>query len=153
MERELTSQAFIRLLERLGDNEEQSAQKYEELRYTLIRSFEWRGAPFPEEHADETFNRLARKLEEGVEIRNINDYTYTVARLVWLEAIKGGDKRRASLEEIQHEPIALDRSREVAEREASLACLDDCLDALPGEGRDLIMEYYIDEKLGRIDRR
>jgi DNA-directed RNA polymerase specialized sigma24 family protein len=153
MERELTSQAFIRLLERLGDNEEQSAQKYEELRYTLIRSFEWRGAPFPEEHADETFNRLARKLEEGVEIRNINDYTYTVARLVWLEAIKGGDKRRASLEEIQHEPIALDRSREVAEREASLACLDDCLDALPGEGRDLIMEYYIDEKRGRIDRR
>ena len=74
MERELTAQAFIRLLERLGDNEEQAAKKYEDLRHTLIRSFEWRGAPFPEEHADETFNRLARKLDEGVEILNINDY-------------------------------------------------------------------------------
>ena len=153
MERELTAQAFIRLLERLGDNEEQAAQNYEDLRHTLIRSFEWRGAPFPEEHADETFNRLARKLDEGVEIRNINDYTYSVARLVWLEAIKGGDKHPAPLDESQHEPIAIDISREVAEKEDSLACLDDCLDALPGESRDLIMEYYVDEKRGRIDRR
>jgi RNA polymerase sigma factor (sigma-70 family) len=149
MERELTAEAFIRLLERLGDDEEQAAQKYEDLRHTLIRS----GAPFPEEHADETFNRLAQKLDEGVEIRNLNDYIYTVARLVWLEALKGGHKRRAPLDEIGHEPVALDTSRETAEKEVRLNCLDDCLDALPGESRDLIMEYYVDEKRGRIDRR
>ena len=153
MARELTSQAFIKLLERLGEDEEQAAQKYEDLRHTLIRSFEWRGAPFPEEQADETFNRLARKLEEGVEIRNINDYAYTVARLVWLEALKGSDKRGAPLDEIQSEPIAPDTSREVAEKEDSLDCLDDCLDALPYASRDLIMEYYVDEKRDRIDRR
>jgi len=150
---DLTSQAFIRLLERLGDDEEQAANRYEDLRHTLIRSFEWRGAPFPEEHADETFNRLARKLDEGVEIRNINDYTYTVARLVWLEAIKSSDNRRAPLDEIQHEPLAIDTSSEVAEKEDRLDCLDDCLDALPYGNRDLIMEYYVDEKRGRIDRR
>jgi DNA-directed RNA polymerase specialized sigma24 family protein len=153
MERELTAQALIRLLERLGDDEEQAAKKYEDLRHTLIRSFEWRGAPFPEEHADETFNRLARKLDEGVEIRNINDYTYTVARLVWLEALKGDHKRHTQLDEIEHEPIAHDTSREVAEKEDSLFCLDDCLDALPYASRDLIMEYYVDEKRNRIDRR
>jgi RNA polymerase sigma factor (sigma-70 family) len=153
MARELTSQAFIKLLERLGDDEEQAAQKYEQLRLTLIRTFEWRGAPFPEEHADETFNRLARKLEEGVEIRNINDYAYTVARLVWLEGLKGSDKRSAPLDEIENEPIALDTSPEVIEKEDSLDCLDDCLDALPYASRDLIMEYYVDEKRDRIDRR
>jgi RNA polymerase sigma factor (sigma-70 family) len=153
MERELTAQAFIRLLERLGDNEEQAAQNYENLRHTLIRSFEWRGAPFPEEHADETINRLARKLDEGVEIRNLNDYTYTVARLVWLEALKGGHKRLTPLDEIEHEPIAPDTSSEIAEKEQRLSCLDDCLDALPRESRDLIMEYYVDEKRGRINRR
>ena len=153
MERELTSQAFIRLMERLGKDEEQAAKKYEELRLILIRTFEWRGAPFPEEHADETLNRLARKLDEGVEIRNINDYAYTVARLVWLEALKGVDNRRAPLDEIQHEPIALDTSREVAEKEDRLDCLDNCLDALPYASRDLIMEYYVDEKRNRIDRR
>src|SRR5215468_3217168 len=102
MERELTAQAFIKLLARLGDDEEQAAKKYEDLRHTLIRSFEWRGAPFPEEHADETLNRLARKLDEGVEIRSLDDYAYTVARLVWLETLKGADKRRAPLDEIEH---------------------------------------------------
>jgi len=153
MERELTAQAFSRLLERLGDDEDQAAKNYEDLRHTLIRSFEWRGAPFPEEHADETLNRLARKLDEGVEIRNLSDYTYTVARLVWLEALKGNQKRRAPLDEIDHEPVALDASRETAEKEVRLTCLDDCLDALPRENRDLIMEYYVDEKRGRIDRR
>ena len=124
MKRELTTQAFTRLLERLGDDEEQAAKKYEDLRHTLIRFFEWRGAPFPEEHADETFNRLARKLDEGVEIRNIGEYAYTVARLVWLEALKGSHKRLAPLDEIQHEPRALDTSVKTAEREARLNCLD-----------------------------
>jgi len=153
MERELTSQAFVRLLERLGDDEEQAAQKYEDLRHTLIRSFEWRGAPFPEEHADETFNRLARKLDEGVEIRNVSEYAYSVARLVWLEALKGDHKRNTPLDEIQHEPLAIDTLSEKAEKEVRLNCLDDCLDALPPDSRDLIMEYYVDEKRGRIDRR
>lgn len=153
MARELTSQAFIKLLERLGDDEEQAAQKYEDLRHTLIRSFEWRGAPFPEEHADETFNRLARKLDEGVEIRNIGEYAYSVARLVWLEVLKGDYKRNTSLDELDDEPVAFDTSSEKAEKETRLSCLDDCLDALPAESRDLIMEYYVDEKRGRIDRR
>ena len=133
MARELTSQAFVRLLERLGDDEEQAAKKYEDLRHTLIRSFEWRGAPFPEEHADETFNRLARKLDEGVEIRNIGEYTYTIARLVWLEALKGNRNRITPLDEIDDEPVALDTSSEIIEREARLSCLDDCLEALPAD--------------------
>ena len=153
MARELTSQAFIRLLERLGDDEQQAAEKYEDLRHTLIRSFEWRSAPFPEEHADETFNRLARKLDEGVEIRNIGEYAYTIARLVWLEALKGDHKRNTPLDEIDEEPVAVDTSSENAEKEVRLNCLDDCLDALPAENRELIMEYYVDEKRGRIDRR
>jgi len=153
MARELTSQAFIRLLERLGGDEDEAAEKYEDLRHTLIRSFEWRGAPFPEEHADETFNRLARKLDEGVEIRNVSEYAYSVARLVWLEALKGDHKRNTPLDEIQHEPVAIDTLSEKAEKEVRLNCLDDCLDALPPDSRDLIMEYYVDEKRGRIDRR
>ena len=153
MERELTAEAFIRLLERLGEDEEQAAKKYEDLRRVLIRSFEWRGAPFPEEHADETFNRLARKLDSGVEIRNIGDYSYEVARLVCLEALKKGPHRREQLDEVKHETVAPDTSDEMAEKEDRLTCLDDCLNALPSENRELIMEYYCDEKRGQIDRR
>src|ERR1041385_8120686 len=132
MKLELTGVAFAKLLDCLDADREQAGEKYEDLRRTLLRFFEWRGAPFPEEHADETFNRLARKLDEGVEIRNINDYTYTVARLVWLEALKGPDKRGTPLDEIKHEPVAADTG-EVVKKEESLNCLDDCLDVLPGE--------------------
>jgi len=153
MERELTAQAFIRLLKRLGEDEEEAGKKYEELRRTLIRSFEWRGAPFPEEHADETFNRLARKLDSGVDIRDIDDYSYEVARLVSLEALKKGHTRREQLNEVELETVAPNTSDEMAEKEDRLTCLDDCLEALPSENRELIMEYYCDEKRGQIDRR
>jgi len=153
MERELTAQAFIKLLERLGENEEQAAGNYEDLRRVLIRSFEWRGAPFPEEHADETFNRLAQKLDSGIEIRNISDYSYEVARLVCLEALKKGHNRREQLDEVEHETVAPDTSAEMAEKEDRLSCLDACLDTLPNENRELIIEYYCDEKRRQIDRR
>src|SRR6185295_11019215 len=117
MARDLTSQAFIRLLERLGGDEDEAAQNYEDLRHTLIRSFEWRGAPFPEEHADETFNRLARKLGEGIEIKNIGAYAYEVARLVCLEALKAHAGKRAPLEAIKHEASAANFAEEAAEKE------------------------------------
>jgi DNA-directed RNA polymerase specialized sigma24 family protein len=41
----------------------------------------------------------------------------------------------------------------MAEKEDRLTCLDDCLNALQSDNRDLIMEYYLDEARGRIDRR
>src|SRR5258707_3559667 len=101
MEPALTANAFAKLLNRLDADRERAGEKYEDLRRTLNRFFEWRGAPFPEEHADETFNRVARKLDEGVEIKNFGGYCYEVARLVCLESTKGHDSKRASLEAIR----------------------------------------------------
>ncbi|MBA2733882.1 MAG: hypothetical protein H0U54_13500 [Acidobacteria bacterium] len=153
MERELTAKAFTKLLDRLGDGQEQAGEKYEDLRRTLTRFFEWRGAPFPEEHTDETFNRIARRLDEGIEIKNIGGYCHEVARLVYLEALKGHESRRAPLEETKLEVITPDTTDETAEKEQRLTCLDDCLRVLPVESRELIKGYYSDEKRGRIDRR
>lgn len=154
MELELTAKAFARLLDRLGDGREQEAgEQYEHLRRAFIRFFEWRGAPFPEEHADETFNRVARKLDEGIEIKNIGGYCYEVARLVCLEALKGRESRRAPLEEIKLIATASETAEAAAEKEQWLTYLNDCLSVLPAESRELIMEYYRDEKRGRIDRR
>jgi DNA-directed RNA polymerase specialized sigma24 family protein len=150
---QLTANAFTRLLERLAEDQEQAGEKYEDLRRTLIRFFEWRSAPFPEEQTDETFNRIARKLDEGIEVVNIGGYCYEVARLVCLEAFKGPDSRRAPLEEIKPEAIAFDTTDETAEKEQRLTCLDDCLRVLPVDSRELITGYYSDEKRVRIDRR
>src|SRR5690349_7209563 len=153
MELELTAKAFARLLDRFGEGREQAGEQYEHLRRALIRFFEWRGAPFPEEHADETFNRVARKLDEGIEVKNIGGYCYEVARLVCLEALRGRESRRAPLEEIKLTATASETADATAEKERWLTFLDDCLSVLPAESRELITEYYQDEKRGRIDRR
>jgi DNA-directed RNA polymerase specialized sigma24 family protein len=149
----LTAKAFTMLLDRLGEDQEQAGEKYEDLRRTLNRFFEWRGAPFPEEHTDETFNRIARKLDEGIKIKNIGGYCYEVARLVCLEAFKGHEAKRAPLAEIKLEATTPETTDEIAEKEQRLTCLDDCLRVLPIESRELIKEYYSNEKRGRIDRR
>jgi DNA-directed RNA polymerase specialized sigma24 family protein len=153
MEPALTADAFTKLLNRLDADRERAGEKYEDLRRTLVRFFEWRAAPFPEEETDETFNRIARKLDEGIEIVNLRGYCHQVARLVCLEAFKGHESRRAPFEEIKLEAIATDTTDETAEKEQRLTCLDDCLRVLPVESRELITEYYSDAKRGRIDRR
>ena len=152
MQAGLTADIFAKLLARLDPDRERAGERYEDLRRTLTRFFEWRNAPFPEEQTDEVFNRIARKLFEGVEIRNIGSYCYEVARLVCLEALKGRDSKRASLDH-SHDVAVVDRADEERENEIRLSCLEDCLDSLPIENRELIVEYYKESKRDRIERR
>jgi DNA-directed RNA polymerase specialized sigma24 family protein len=145
-----TEQAFDRLLAALDADRERAAERYEDLRRTLVRFFEWRGAPFPEEHADETFDRVARRLAEGVDVANIGGYAYTVAKLVLLESRKGPDSRRSRVDLATRAAPPAD-DREAAE--IRLACLDHCLRALPRDGHTLIVEYYRDDRRARIETR
>ena len=149
----LTSEAFTKLLARLDPDRERAGEKYEDLRRTLIKFFEWRGAPFPEDHADETLNRVARKLDEGVEVKNVGGYCYEVARRVFLEVRKGNDSRRDPLETDPHNTASADAADSALERELLLDCLEECLSRLPDESRALIVEYYQNEKRNRIGRR
>lgn len=154
MERELTTTGFELLMDRLAVDGA-PGEKYEDLRRTLTRFFEWRSAPFPEEHTDEALDRIARKLSEGVEIQHIGGYAHEVARLVFLEAIKKGKKNpHTQLEEIERTAAApVDTGDEQIEKEVRLTCLDQCLATLPDENRALITEYYRDAKRERIDHR
>ena len=54
---ELTASALERLLVRLDPDPARAAEAYEALRLSLTRFFDWRGAHFPDECADETMNR------------------------------------------------------------------------------------------------
>ena len=149
----LTPEAFGRFLLSLDADRERAGEKYEDLRRTLIRFFEWRGAPFPEEHADDALNRVARRLAEGVEVRNVRAYCYEVARLIFLETTKGADGRKESLDALKSEPAAADAAEASAEKELRLTCLDECLRALPAESAELILEYYRYEGRRLIERR
>jgi DNA-directed RNA polymerase specialized sigma24 family protein len=149
-----------KLLARLDVDRERAGEKYEDLRRTLIKFFEWRGAPFPEDQTDETLNRVARKLDEGVEVKNLGGYCYEVARHVLLEVWKGSDSRRDPLDEGRTHTAGAavyaagtDDADRALERELLLECLDECLGSLAPESRALIVEYYQDERRDRIERR
>ena len=148
----LNAPAFQRLLAHLDPDAAIAGERYEDLRRTLVRFFEWRGAPFPEDHTDEVFDRVARRLGEGVAIGNLGGYCYTVARLIYLETRKSPDNRRTQLES-EPTPAAPTATDAAADKEARLACLDECLGTLPTDHRDVILTYYRDEKRARIDAR
>ena len=151
----LTADAFGLLLERLDADRERAGEKYEDLRRMLLRFFEWRGASFCEERSDETLNRLARKLSEGVNVAETRAYAMQIARLVLLESFKGRDARRAGWEELPHEPT-VDPHGEASEREIAERnerCLAHCLEKLPDEARQMILAYYQHTGRTQIERR
>ena len=116
----------------------------------MIRFFEWRGAPFPEDHTDETFNRVARKFDEGVDVKNIGGYCYEVARRICLEALKGPDTKRTPLEALNLQATAATATDEALETRAATVLSGNCLRGLPRESRELILEYYQDEDVAAV---
>src|SRR4030095_8967914 len=84
----LTLEAFDKLLDFLAEDRESAGERYLEIRSTLVRFFQWRGCPSPEDHADETINRIAKRVSECEEIRTPSSYYLGVARLVLPEVKK-----------------------------------------------------------------
>src|SRR5437016_12714077 len=88
----LTKEAFELLLDSLDANRERAGAKYENLRRKLIEFFEARGSYSPADHADETINRVARRIAEGEDIESLERYSYGVARLLLKETLRSRDK-------------------------------------------------------------
>lgn len=146
----LTQEAFDKLLLSLGGDRESGSEKYLEIRSNLTRFFEWRGCPFPEDHADETFNRVAKKIAEGEEILNPSGYAMGVARLLLLEIIKSRQREQSALNELG---TASEAYTESDDDESRLTCLRNCLLTLSPDNRKLILQYYQGEKSDKIQNR
>jgi DNA-directed RNA polymerase specialized sigma24 family protein len=146
----LTKEAFDLLLASIGETEEEAGKKYLEIRGNLTRFFEWRGCPFPEDHADETINRVAKRLAEGEEIRNPAGYCIGVARMLLLEISKERAREHLAIGE-----LSTDRPREPddADSEMRIDCLRSCLHKQSPDNRELIIEYYQGEKGKKIENR
>jgi RNA polymerase sigma factor (sigma-70 family) len=146
----LTQEAFDRLLASLGGDRERAGEHYLETRAKLVRFFEWRGCPFPEDHADETINRVARRLVEGEKILNPDGYCFGVARMLVLEINKESIKQQQALNELPGSTITSNQSDE---SEPRIDRLRRCLQKLSPEDRELILQYYHGEKSVKIDCR
>lgn len=151
----LTREAFEQLLVAFDADRETAGDKYETIRRKLTEFFEARDSDEPYDHADEAINRVARRIAEGEEIRDLNSYFYGVARLVWLENLRAREKDHTPLE-LAPTPTASDTSEQELNRqmrEQRLSCLEGCLAKLPALNRTLIVEYYREEKGLKIEHR
>jgi DNA-directed RNA polymerase specialized sigma24 family protein len=144
----LTREAFDGLLASIGPDRDTAGERYLEIRRNLVRLFEWRGAATPEDHADETINRCARKIAEGEQIRDLASYAIGVARMLFREKARESARESWSLEDIREPQVA---PPQVAEnQEDRVECLRTCLGQITPVNRELILSYYHGEKGEKI---
>jgi RNA polymerase sigma factor (sigma-70 family) len=143
------SASFDALLDRLARGREEAARQYEALRRRLIKFFEWEQCREAEDLADDCLDRVARKIEEGVEILNVASYAAGIARMQVKEYHTRRQKEAAALQEFTRSP----RSDGDGDSAAALDDLEQCLDQLRPEQRDLVLGYYAGEQSVRIRNR
>lgn len=146
-ERPVTQAAFDSLLSWLDPDRELAASKYEQIRCRLIKLFTCRGRPDAEDLADETINRVTIKAPE-VAAGYVGDpslYFYGVAQKVFLESLRKRPPQPAA-------PAPPDPA-EQEEAELEYECLDRCLGELPEASRELLLEYFRDDRRAKIDHR
>lgn len=148
---DFSREAFDRLLSWLSPNREEAGKKYEEIRVALIKIFLHRGLESAEDLADQTINRVIRKLPEIIEAYEGNPahYFYGVARKVILEQSR---KKTAPLPPMPAPaPTPEPETEEMSPPEYE--CLELCLGSLTEQNRNLILEYFREENGTKISKR
>src|SRR3954470_11472476 len=142
--KELEQKDFDRLLNWLDADRERAGLLYERIRWRLVTILVSRGCTLAEELADETIDRVARRVAD-------------------IEQIYVGDKAiyfLGVMNNVHHEylkqpplPCLPDPVDDVESKESIHRCLDKCLDMLTPNSRRLIEQYYAEDKRAKIDLR
>ena len=146
----LTQAAFDGFLATLDRDRDKAGEKYEHLRFRLLKYFQWCGSEAPDIDADETINRVTRRIYEGQDVYNLTGYIYGVAKLVHAESLKRRNRKREFGEGSAIELPAIGAQVEAAHYQH---CLEQCLGCLSDEDREVITEYHRYNKAEKIDCR
>ena len=146
----LTQAAFDGFLATLDRDRDKAGEKYEYIRLKLLKYFQWCGSDVPDIDADETINRVTRRLYEGQDIYNLSGYIFGVAKLVHAESLKWRN-RKQTLDE--GSIVQLSSLGDEIDSANYQECLERCLMCLNSEEREVITEYYRYRKTAKIDCR
>jgi RNA polymerase sigma factor (sigma-70 family) len=139
----LTQESFDALLVWLDPAREEAGRKYEEIRLRLIKIFTCRGCSEAEDLADETINRVSKKLKEI-------ESTYSGARAPYFFGVAN----KVHLEYVRRpRPVPPPQADESEDIEKEYDCLEQCIEKLTPNNRDLVRLYYQDEKTAKIVHR
>ena len=133
----ITKDSFDALLEWLDPDRELAAQRYEVIRTGLIKIFVSHGLADAEHYADQTVDRVIKRLPE-IRANYVNDpirYFHGVARNIIREAIRRKEIAFDVLPECL--PLRRSDSSDLAE------CLRQCLRSLPHDKHALIHDYHV----------
>lgn len=158
----LAASAFQRFLSWLDQGVDSGGETYLEMRRRLVFYFDRKNCLSPDDLADETLRRVARRLEEEGEItgKSPAHYCYIVASFLFLEYQRRPARKHVSLGNPSEFGDVASRLAAPSQPDSSaeaqtlrLRCLEDCLQGLGRGDRDLIVEYYRGEQRVKIQRR
>jgi DNA-directed RNA polymerase specialized sigma24 family protein len=151
---QLSPSAFRDLLRWFDQGVDSEGQTFLEIRGRLVAYFDRKGCQVPDDLADETLNRIARRLQEEGEIDTEAPakYCYIMARFVFLESLRTRSKEESLRSQIPSEASPEDRN-ERETRERMLDCLDQCTGKLDLAQRELILSYYVGREKVKIENR
>jgi len=146
---DLTAARHEALLSRLDTNRDRAGEKYEEIRWKLIRFFQWGSCIHAEDLVDETFNRVAERITSSKEeIQDVVGFLWGVAKNLRQEAIRR-ETRTVRLPDLHGGEESFVESQVVdsLQSEASankkrLKCLRTCIQGLSAEDRTLLLAYH-----------
>jgi DNA-directed RNA polymerase specialized sigma24 family protein len=148
----LSREAFERMLLALDPDRERAALRYERIRARLRKLLVWRGVADPDPLVDEVFDRVARRLEGGLQVTAADPYA--LFHGVALNVLQEQRRRPARHSPLGEAPPAPEPPDPVLEdlQQRRLDCLARCLERLPAESRRLLEDYQRDGP-GRIRAR
>ena len=158
----LTEGAFHRLLNWLDQGTDSGGETYLEMRRRLVSYFDRKNCTSADELADETLNRVARRLEEegSIDSSSPAHYCYIVAKFIFLEYLRKTERNELEIDglsrfsDLSFNPsTVLEQRRELENEEKRLSCLEHCLKSLEDHNRRLIIQYYQGEQKAKIENR
>ena len=159
----MTASAFNGMLEQLDPDAERAGERYEFIRQKLMKFFQWRGCPSPEDYTDRTIDRVARRLEEGAEVEGRDPYLFfhgtaiNVLREHWKAAERHGVDALDDLAPSKtpsEDPLEMrTQQEERLDHEVKLECLNECVHSLPSEQIEMIQQYHQNDGGAKIEQR
>lgn len=146
---ELTEDSFKLFLGWLDSDEDAAGLRYEALRRDLIKKFNDRRCAVSEDLADETFDRVIRRLPAmiGSYRGDPAAYIHAAARSVYFDHL---EKRWDPLpEKLPDQSYSEENHR----HERVSECQDRCVNKLDPGDRRLVLQYYREDKQAKINHR
>jgi DNA-directed RNA polymerase specialized sigma24 family protein len=134
--------SFDKLLAWLDADRKEAATKYEDCRRALLDFFRHKGCKHAEECADATIDRVVEIIAGGRmgERKDAVSYLLRVAHFVRLEYLRNPASLIGDPGELKADDPQEDENEELSQRRED--CMQNCLQNLPPESRDLVTRYY-----------